>query len=203
MSNNTPLDPIPEDTAFETLEQRVPHIAHFDEVCAEFDAVLANRREHAKATAGGVAMVPCTHSEMTIDGLGQATCNLCKSELWFDRRTSNWSAKNSPIVPGIKTFDSGPEPLVCNSYQEIRLNWLQRMARLSFPARHLEPESIPDMKDCLTSVVRSEFSFADRIRILFSGRLETTVRVSVTVPIGRTATVAQAIPRPPKWIRLD
>lgn len=185
MSNNTPLDPIPEGPAFENF---VP--GPFEQASLQERMARGTRRMSASP---GIPMIPCSHSEMTIDSFGQGTCDICHRELTFDRILGNWVALRN---------DLEMRPMV-NTCSEPRLGPLARIARRLFPMRHLEYPEFPGCRDGITSVVVTEFSFLDRLRLLFSGRLETKVHVAVTVPVGRTATAAQSVPRPPRWMGLD
>lgn len=71
---------------------------------------------------------------------------------------------------------------------EVPLTRWQRFLRWLFPYRHCEwpelPNPPPDA-DCIHVSSRTHFSFADRIRILLTGKVLTQVRISGEKSIGR------------------
>jgi hypothetical protein len=67
--------------------------------------------------------------------------------------------------------------------------WREKLRAKVFPFTICHtPEAPAQFQDVLISKVRSELSFLDRIRVLFTGRVEVEVRTVTENLIGGTAT---------------
>ena len=74
----------------------------------------------------------------------------------------------------------------------------EKIGRKLFPPGwHNYPEPDFPVKDCLVCDTVTDFSFVDRVRILFSGRVYTRTRTDTENEIGKHVTAATVIIRPP------
>lgn len=89
----------------------------------------------------------------------------------------------------------------------LRLTFLQRLACKLFPSLHIdapEPPGDCDPNNADVLVIRTEccLSFLDRLRVLFSGRLQVVTNTTTLVRIGESETASAAFPLPPRFMRL-
>lgn len=80
----------------------------------------------------------------------------------------------------------------------------QRIVGRMFPGKHVEtPEPDDKVKghgDAIFINTTCELSFADRLRVLFSGRLAVVNKVATEFSCGNTKANAVNYPLPPRWM---
>lgn len=79
-------------------------------------------------------------------------------------------------------------------------NWQDRINRVLFPYRYTELPEMDGAKDGLHCGVKVDFSFIDRLRILFSGKVEVTIKTTTENVIGKHVTNTGVSVRPPDFL---
>ncbi len=107
--------------------------------------------------------------------------------------------KHSPAgpAPGV-----GSDALLC-SFRDPRAWWQRAISRL-WPWTHLHVGDLPPWaQDAIYCDHRVSLSFADRLRVLFSGRLRLRSQTLTEHKPGRVETVSLAHPLAPVWVEGD
>lgn len=77
----------------------------------------------------------------------------------------------------------------------------ERIGWRLFPAQHCDVPDKPGMHDMIVSETKTELSFADRLRVLVSGRVRTVTKTATACLIGDHETSAVFCVEPPTWLR--
>ncbi len=85
----------------------------------------------------------------------------------------------------------------CQEYMPTRL---ERLGWRFFPSRHCDIPDKVGMHDAVITVTKAELSFADRLRVLISGRVEVQSKTATENLVGSHETNAVFIVRPPTWL---
>lgn len=79
--------------------------------------------------------------------------------------------------------------------------WWKRTAAKMWPWRHLDVPDLPEWaKDAVFVETRVELSFADRLRVLVSGRIRVRSQTLTENAPARCETTSIAHPLPPSWV---
>lgn len=84
--------------------------------------------------------------------------------------------------------------------------WRDRLRWKLFPRSMCDLPEVPPQtatKDCITIHTVAELSLGDRLRVLFSGRLEVTTRTVTEHEVGNSITSSVAFPLGPRWMERD
>ena len=97
-----------------------------------------------------------------------------------------------------------------NCYSALRpLTPIERIGRFLFPSKHIPFDAIefpkdvnPNDGDVVHVDLTVKLSFVDRIRILFSGRLFTEVRIVTREHVNTHQTLAESYVKPPEFAEI-
>jgi hypothetical protein len=86
---------------------------------------------------------------------------------------------------------------------EFKPTWREKVGFKLFPSKHVEAPT-PKWKelsgDCLVIGTVSVLSWADRLRVLISGRVHTHSKTITQYSIGMNVTAAETFIEPPAWL---
>jgi hypothetical protein len=78
--------------------------------------------------------------------------------------------------------------------------WQEKIGWKLFPPNYVESPDLMEAHDCVHTTVHVEFSFLDRLRILFSGKVKVEVRTTTENLVGNCVSASIAFPKPPPWL---
>jgi hypothetical protein len=80
---------------------------------------------------------------------------------------------------------------------------ITRIAYRIFPSKHCdcpEPDGLVSGKgDVICLEAMTELSFTDRLRVLVSGRISSSVKIATEYNVGATKSLGVTFVRPPRW----
>lgn len=88
-------------------------------------------------------------------------------------------------------------------FDEYHPTWRDRIRWALFPMTYCELPEVPSeaaTKDCVTVHSVTKFSWADRLRVLISGRVETVSRTVTQHEVGHTFTKSECFPLGPEFL---